>query len=107
MGIPGLIGQYQPQIISDAARYMYMMGWLLTFTTSATVYYTLRLFIKPQIFPTGRESTPYQRVCLANDGREGFYEGERDGEEIYAPATPPMTDAEEIKVSEKGYKSVV
>ena len=47
------------------------------------------------------------REWLANDGREGFYEGERDGEEIYAPATPPMTDAEEIQVGEKSYKSVV
>ena len=53
MGIPGLIGQYQPQIISNAAQYMYMMGWLLTFTTSATVYYAVTVFIKPQIFPTG------------------------------------------------------
>jgi len=109
MGIPGLIGQYQPQIISDAAQYMYKMGWLLTFTTSATVYYGLTMFIKPRIFPIGRESTPYQREWLANDGREGFYEGQRDGGDIYAPATPPMTDAdaEEIQVGEKAYKSVV
>jgi NCS1 family nucleobase:cation symporter-1 len=107
MGIPGLIGQYQPQIISDAAQYMYKMGWLLTFTTSATVYYALRTFTKPQIFPTGRESTPYQWEWLANDDREGFYEGERDGGDLYAPSTPPMTDGEEIQVGEKSYKSVV
>jgi NCS1 family nucleobase:cation symporter-1 len=107
MGIPGLVGQYQPQIISDAAQYMYKMGWLLTFTTSATVYYALRTFTKPQIFPTGRESTPYQREWLANDDREGFYEGERDGGDLYAPSTPPMTDGEEIQVGEKSYKSVV
>ncbi len=84
-----------------------MMGWLLTFFTSATVYYTLRMFVKPQIFPSGRESTPYKREWLANEGREGFYEGERDGGEIYAAATPPMSDAEEIQVGEKAYKSVV
>jgi NCS1 family nucleobase:cation symporter-1 len=100
MGIPG-------QIISDAAQNMYRMGWLLTFTTSATVYYGLRVFVKPQIFPTGRESSPYQREWLANDDREGFYEGERDGGEIFAPATPPMTDGEEIQVGEKAYKSAV
>lgn len=39
MGIPGLAGQYQPQLISDAARYIYMMGWVLTFVTAATIYF--------------------------------------------------------------------
>jgi NCS1 family nucleobase:cation symporter-1 len=108
MGIPGLIGQYQPQIISAAAQNMYRMGWLLTFTTSATLYYALTLFIKPQIFPTGFESTPLEREWLANEGREGFYEGERDGGDLYAAATPPMTDGEEIKMgSEKAYESKV
>jgi NCS1 family nucleobase:cation symporter-1 len=106
MGIPGLIGQYQPEIISTAAQNMYRMGWLLTFTTSATVYYGLTFFIKPQIFPTGFESTPLEREWLANEGREGFYDGERDGGDLYAAATPPMTDGEEIRMSsEKAYES--
>lgn len=107
MGIPGLIGQYQPQLVDKAARYMYMMGWLLTFTTSATIYHILTTFIKPQVFPTGRESTPYEREWLANHGREGFYEGEFDSAEIYAPATPPMTDGEEIQMGEKPFKADV
>lgn len=104
MGIPGLIGQYEPQIISNAARYMYMMGWLLTFFTSATSYYVITFFAKPRVFPVGRENCPFEREWLANDGREGFYEGEIEGEEIYAPPTPPMTDAEEIQMGEKPYK---
>lgn len=107
MGIPGLIGQYEPQLISNAARYMYMMGWLLTFFTSAVIYYIIAIFIKPQIFPTGREAAPFEREWLANEGREGFFEGERDGEEYFAPATPPMTDAEEFHVGEKGCKADV
>ncbi|KAF2213850.1 hypothetical protein CERZMDRAFT_83291 [Cercospora zeae-maydis SCOH1-5] len=105
MGIPGLVGQYQPQIISNAAKYMYMMGWLLTFTTSATVYYVIASFVKPQVFPTGRESTPFTREWLSNEGREGFYEGEMDDGAIFAPPTPPETDREEYQVGEKGQKS--
>jgi NCS1 family nucleobase:cation symporter-1 len=107
MGIPGLIGQYQPQIISDAALNMYKLGYLLTFTTAATVYYVLTLFIKPKIFPAGFEGSPLEREWLANEGREGFYEGERDGGEIYAAATPPVTDGEEIMVGEKAYEGKV
>jgi NCS1 family nucleobase:cation symporter-1 len=107
MGIPGLIGEYQPGLINDAARYMYMMGWLLTFTTSATIYFGLSTFIKPQIFPTGRENTPYQREWLANDGREGFYEDEHNGGELHAPQTPPLMGGEEIQMGEKACKSDV
>jgi NCS1 family nucleobase:cation symporter-1 len=105
MGIPGLIGQYQPRIISNAAKYMYMMGWLLTFTTSAVIYYVLTLFVKPKIFPVGHESTPLKWEWLANEGREGFFEGEKDGGEIYAPATPPVTEREELEMGGKSFKS--
>ncbi|KAM3416519.1 Uridine permease [Cercospora zeina] len=105
MGIPGLVGQYRPQIISDAAKYMYMMGWLLTFTTSATIYYAITFFVEPQLVPTGRESTPFTREWLSNEGREGFYEGEMDDRAIFAPPTPPATDREEYQIGEKGHKS--
>ncbi|KAJ5058740.1 amidase signature domain-containing protein [Bipolaris maydis] len=105
MGIPGLIGQYQPQIISMAAQNMYRMGWILTFTTAATVYYVTFLFIKPRVFPVGRESTPFEWEWLGNDGREGFFEGEGDRGEIYVAATPPMTDAgDDIEVGGKSLK---
>jgi NCS1 family nucleobase:cation symporter-1 len=104
MGIPGLIGQYQPQIISKAAKYMYMMGWLLTFFTSAILYYIMTLFAKRRIFPRGRESTPLKWEWLANEGREGFYEDEVDGRDIYCPATPPRIDSEELEVGEKSLK---
>jgi NCS1 family nucleobase:cation symporter-1 len=106
MGIPGLIGQYEPRIISNAAKYMYMMGWILTFCTSAVTYYVMSMFVKPQIFPIGRESTPMRWEWLANEGREGFFEGERDGSrEIYAPATPPLTEHEELEMGEKSLKA--
>jgi NCS1 family nucleobase:cation symporter-1 len=105
MGIPGLIGQYQPKIISDAAKYMYMMGWLLTFFTSAIIYYITTMFIKPQIFPSGYENTPLKWEWLADEGREGFFEEERYGREIYASASPPMTDREELEIGEKSIKT--
>ena len=105
MGIPGLIGQYEPQMISSAAKYMYMMGWLLTFFTSAIIYFIMTLFIKPRIFPAGYEDTPLRWEWLANEGREGFFDGEANGREIFAPATPPLTDAEEVEIGEKSYKT--
>jgi len=104
MGIPGLIGQYQPQIISNAAKYMYMMGWLLTFFTSAVVYYVATILVKPRIFPSGFESVPFKREWLANEGREGFFEGEREGSDLFCPSTPPMTEGEEVRVGEKSAK---
>jgi NCS1 family nucleobase:cation symporter-1 len=85
---------------------MYMMGWLLTFFTSATVYFVLTMFFKPRVFPHGREDTPLKFEWLANEGREGFFEGERDGEIIYVPGTPPM-DSEELKMGEKSFKATV
>lgn len=103
MGIPGLVGQYEPQSISMAAKNMYRMGFLLTFTTAATVYAVLTFFFKPKVFPVGREDTPFQREWLADEGREGFYEDERDGNQLFAPATPPATVDEEIRFGEKGY----
>jgi NCS1 family nucleobase:cation symporter-1 len=105
MGIPGLIGQYQPQIVSNAAKYMYMMGWLLTFFTSATIYYIATAFIKPRIFPSGFESVPIKWEWLANDGREGFFDGERDSVDVYRPCTPPMMNDEEVVIGEKSPKA--
>lgn len=107
MGIPGLIGQYQPQIISNAAKYMYMMGWLLTFFTSAAVYYVAIVLVKPRIFPSGFESVPIEWEWLANDGREGFFDGERDGGDSFCPSTPPMTDGEEVNIGEKSLKTTM
>jgi NCS1 family nucleobase:cation symporter-1 len=104
MGIPGLIGQYQPQIISNAAKYMYMMGWLLTFFTSAIVYYVATILVKPRIFPSGFESVPFKREWLANEGREGFFDGEREGSDLSCPSTPPMAEGEEVRVGEKSAK---
>ncbi|KAM0327153.1 hypothetical protein ACHAQA_006284 [Verticillium albo-atrum] len=104
MGIPGLIGQYQPDLVSDAARRMYMMGWILTFVTASVIYVVstkvlLRKALKIQVFPTGFDA-PLKWEWLANEGRDGFFEGEREGE-LYAVGTPTTTSAEEVHLGEK------
>lgn len=101
MGLPGLISQYQPQIISDAAKYIYMIGWLLTFITAAVIYHITAVFVKPQIFPSSFENIPLKREWLANDTREGFLDREKDFGEIYRPSTPPTNDGEEVAMGEK------
>lgn len=103
MGIPGLIGQYEPEAVNDAARRMYSMGWILTFVTAATVYYACLIFIKLKVFPSGQEGAPSEWEWLANEGREGFFEGEREGE-LYAPPTPILAEAETVHMGEKAQK---
>lgn len=77
MGLPGLVGQYQPQIVGQAAKYMYMLGWVLTFISAAVIYVVSVTLVKPRVFPAGHEDTPFTREWLAGSGREGFYPGER------------------------------
>ncbi|KAL9563786.1 hypothetical protein ACKAV7_012175 [Fusarium commune] len=93
MGLPGLVGQYQPHLLSDASRYMYMMGWLLTFVTAGVVYTIGVQFVNIRVFPAGR-ATAKTWEWLAKDGREGFYEDEREGQVIYAQASPSADKTE-------------
>ncbi|EXJ96514.1 hypothetical protein A1O1_01640 [Capronia coronata CBS 617.96] len=105
MGIPGLIGQHQPQLLSDAARRMHMMGDILTFVTAAVVYFAFTCFIHYRVLAAGREDMTRQREWLAKEGREGFFHGEKEGLAIEAPSTPPVMDIEEIYLEgEKGGK---
>ncbi|KAJ0331723.1 hypothetical protein COL5a_002390 [Colletotrichum fioriniae] len=103
MGLPGLVGQYQPQIVSQPAKYMYMMGWVLTFFTSAILYAVLVQFFKAKVYPPDYENAPMDYEWLAKEGRDGFFEGEREGE-IYAPPSPRIDEAEELHLGEKVQK---
>ncbi|TKW48318.1 Allantoin permease [Colletotrichum tanaceti] len=103
MGLPGLVGEYQPQSVSQPAKYMYMMGWVLTFSTSAVLYILLVQFFKVKVCPPGYENEPMGYEWLAKEGRDGFFEGEREGE-IYAPPSPRIADGEEMRLGEKGHK---
>lgn len=103
MGLPGLVGQYQPHIVSQPAKYMYMMGWVLTFFTSAILYAVLVQFFKTKVYPPGYENIPMDYEWLAKAGRDGFFEGEREGE-IYALPSPRIDEAEELHLGEKVQK---
>ncbi|KAK1541009.1 NCS1 nucleoside transporter [Colletotrichum paranaense] len=103
MGLPGLVGQYQPHIVSQPAEYMYMMGWVLTFFSSAILYAVLVQFFKTKVYPPGHENAPMDYEWLAKEGRDGFFEGEREGE-IYAPPSPRIDEAEELHLGEKVQK---
>ena len=105
MGIPGLIGQYQPAIISAAAQDMYKMGWILTFVTAGVVYFVGTRFINSQIFPAGQMSTPMEWEWLANEGREGFYEGEKYGSStVDGLSISSASEQKRVQVGEKEAK---
>lgn len=108
MGIPGLVGQYQPSIISDAAQNMYKMGWLLTFVTAGVVYFVLTRFVTYRIFPEGRESTIKKWEWLANDGREGFFEGEHSNNAMVdGLSVSSAVEAEELHIKDKSANALV
>jgi NCS1 family nucleobase:cation symporter-1 len=54
------------------------MGWLLSFVTAGTIYYVLRLFVKVKVHPPANESMPTTFEYMAKNGREGFFDGERE-----------------------------
>ncbi|KAI6777418.1 hypothetical protein HG530_001363 [Fusarium avenaceum] len=102
MGLPGLVGEYQPQLLTDASRYMYMMGWLLTFVTAGVVYAVGVQFVNIRVFPAGRGMVKTWE-WLAKDGREGFFDDERDGQVIYAQSSPVTEKSEgEVRMGTKG-----
>lgn len=73
---------------------MYKMGWILTFITAGTVYFILIKIRKPKIFPTGFDDMPVTWEYLANGGRDGFFDGER---EAYG-MSPSESVAEQVDV---------
>ncbi|KAK8111493.1 uncharacterized protein PG998_007950 [Apiospora kogelbergensis] len=79
LGLPGLAAQYQPQAVSQAAKDLYKLGWIITFTTASVLYAAMTSVVRPRILPAGCESVPLSFECMAKNGREGFLDGERDG----------------------------
>ncbi|KAK8136595.1 uracil permease [Apiospora sp. TS-2023a] len=91
LGLPGLVAQYQPQAVSQAAKDLYKLGWVLTFTTASVLYGVMTFFIKPRILPVGYESVPLSFEYMAKSGRGGFLDGERDG--VGVAVSPVLTAA--------------
>ncbi|KAH8178648.1 hypothetical protein LIA77_00167 [Sarocladium implicatum] len=77
-GLPGLVGALQPGSVSQAAIDLYKMGWLLSFFTAGTIYFILRLLVPVRIHPPAYESMPVSFEFMAKNGREGFFDGERE-----------------------------
>ncbi|KAL4904097.1 hypothetical protein BDW74DRAFT_185766 [Aspergillus multicolor] len=68
LGLPGLVGEYQPQSVNAAAKNMFKMGWILTFVVAGVAYAV--------VFCMGTEGRGWE--YLAKEGRNGFLDGERD-----------------------------
>ena len=79
LGLPGLVAQYQPQAVSQAAKDLYKLGWVMAFTTASVLYAIMTFFMAPRILPAGCESVPLSFEYMAKNGRDGFLDGERDG----------------------------
>lgn len=109
MGLPGLVGQYQPQVVSTAAKEMYMMGWVLAFASAGVIYAIGVTFVKPQVFPDEFEEaeggSPREYEWLANQGREGFLEGERNGDEVIYSPPSLILGVDDVVETEKGIKT--
>ena len=86
LGLPGLVGQYQPEAVSQAAVDMYSMGWLLTFVAAFVIYFILIKIWPPQIYPAGFDGMPVHWEYLCKEGRDGFFDGERDGTFVDSPS---------------------
>ncbi|KAL4894073.1 permease for cytosine/purines, uracil, thiamine, allantoin-domain-containing protein [Aspergillus ambiguus] len=99
MGLPGLVGKYQPELVSAAAINMFKMGWILTFVTASVVYFVLIKAVPPQVFPEGLEGLPVRWEYLAKEGREGFLDGERgDGQVVEAEKDLDMSPEKKRRV---------
>jgi len=64
---------------------MYKMGWVLTFVTAGVVYFALIKIRPPKVFPTGFDDVPVTWEYLVAEGRDGFFDGERDEHAEFSP----------------------
>lgn len=91
MGMPALVAAYNPKLVPQAGKDMYKLGWFLTFTTAGVVYFALIKVRKSRVFPAGFEDVPVVWEYLAIDGRDGFFDGERDN---YVQRSPTQSEVE-------------
>ncbi|PSN69372.1 NCS1 nucleoside transporter [Corynespora cassiicola Philippines] len=102
MGMPGLVAAYNPSLVPQAGQDMYKMGWILTFITAAVVYFVCIKIRKPRVFPTGFDDIPVSWEYLCNEGRDGFFDGEREGYG-YSP-NESVSEAVDVQIEEKEKK---
>ncbi|RKU43751.1 hypothetical protein DL546_006179 [Coniochaeta pulveracea] len=89
MGLPGMVGVFAPSLVSLAAKNMYRLGWLLTFTTAAVVYAACVTFFPVQVYPERYAGEPRTFEYMAKN--DGYFPGEEPEGIITAAA---ITDVE-------------
>ncbi|KAL3479620.1 permease for cytosine/purines, uracil, thiamine, allantoin-domain-containing protein [Aspergillus californicus] len=100
-GLPGLVGEYQPQAVNSAAKNMFKMGWILTFAVAGTVYAVCFQIVKFRIFPIAYEVITVSWEYLCKDGRDGFFDGEKEAENgVVVSEGIPKADLEYEKEGE-------
>lgn len=93
LGLPGLVGTYEPLAVNQAAKNMYKVGWVLYMSAAAMTYYLMATFLeKPAIFPQGHHENPKTWEFLAQNQPEGYFDDEiassgiSEGIEISTPS---------------------
>ncbi|KAJ0124408.1 hypothetical protein J7T55_005746 [Diaporthe amygdali] len=77
LGLPGLVGTYEPLAVNQAAKNMYKVGWVLYMSAAAVTYYLMATFLeKPAIFPKGHHQNPKTWEFLARNQPEGYFDDE-------------------------------
>lgn len=74
LGLPGLVGTYEPLVVTQAAKNMYKIGWVL-YMSAAAVTYCLMVTIleKPAIFPQVYRENPNSWEFLAQTEPVGYF----------------------------------
>ncbi|KAL4792647.1 permease for cytosine/purines, uracil, thiamine, allantoin-domain-containing protein, partial [Aspergillus venezuelensis] len=75
LGLPGLVGEYQPQSVNSAAKNMFKMGWILTFAVAGAVYAVFFQVAKIRGFIADLQVKGWE--YLGKNGRDGYLDGER------------------------------
>lgn len=77
LGLPGLVGTYEPLAVNQAAKNMYKIGWVLYMSAAAVTYYLMVAILeKPAIFPQAYHENPNSWEFLAQTEPAGYFENE-------------------------------
>lgn len=77
LGLPGLVGTYEPLAVNQAAKNMYKIGWVLYMSAAAVTYYLMVAILeKPAIFPQAYRENPNSWEFLAQTEPAGYFENE-------------------------------
>ncbi|KAL4746366.1 hypothetical protein BDW72DRAFT_210510 [Aspergillus terricola var. indicus] len=102
LGLPGLVGEYQPQAVNATAKNMFKMGWILTFVVAGVVYAVLfrigGLRMKVHLEGSGVDDKGWE--YLAKEGRNGWLDGEQEVVDAVVISEGPK----EVHEMEKGDK---